>query len=299
MASELTRLFDLNTDFCDLCEGQRGVPPSCLKQADLKELYNVSTPAYAASFFNLEILNSKTDDLIQRVKAVAVQAFRNAIDLYYKRADEYRKAGDGRFFAELSFETRVVTYGELLAEVRKISGDAFDKHIKGKIREWEKAGRDKQTISIYIVRELLDFYQDKNPVIVIGFAPPYYPARFPDLSRPEYQRLYENVDAMIAQAQADYGVHLEKYKFFGVSDFSYIECGDREGIGTVAENLLGLGETYQFPAEALSRLAIPGIVFGCWGKDAHKFTERVQVPYSFGMLPALVRDFIYRTFAAG
>ncbi len=33
---------------------------------------------------------------------------------------------------------------------------------------------------------------------------------------------------------------------------------------------------------------IPGINYGCYGKDCHKWTERLYIPYSFEILPKLI-----------
>ena len=38
----------------------------------------------------------------------------------------------------------------------------------------------------------------------------------------------------------------------------------------------------------MKKLNIPAVNFGCWGKDAHRWTERVHVPYSFEVLPRLI-----------
>ncbi|WP_155241950.1 hypothetical protein [Clostridium pasteurianum] len=38
----------------------------------------------------------------------------------------------------------------------------------------------------------------------------------------------------------------------------------------------------------IKNLNIPAINYGCYGKDAHKWTERVYKPYSFDILPKLI-----------
>ena len=44
-------------------------------------------------------------------------------------------------------------------------------------------------------------------------------------------------------------------------------------------------------AETAKALNIPAVNYGVWGKDCHKWTERIYMPYSFGKLP----DFIAKT----
>ena len=42
----------------------------------------------------------------------------------------------------------------------------------------------------------------------------------------------------------------------------------------------------------IRKLAIPAVNFGGFGKDAHKWTERVNVPYTFELLPKLIQKTI-------
>jgi arginine utilization protein RocB len=49
---------------------------------------------------------------------------------------------------------------------------------------------------------------------------------------------------------------------------------------------------YDLPLSALQKIDIPGVILGPIGKDAHKITERVELNYSFNVLPFLLRDFI-------
>ncbi|HWQ78298.1 MAG TPA: M20/M25/M40 family metallo-hydrolase [Anaerovoracaceae bacterium] len=295
LASELNRLLELNLDLCEEFDGELTVPPTCLKQLDLKDLYNATTPLYAASYYNMETLNVKTEDLMKKLRELATRAFENVLSDYEAKCKKFQEI-QKRAIKPVQIKPFVISYSELYQEVKKAYGNEFDCHLDSKVREWEEAGCDKQTIAIDIVRETCAWYSNKTPMIVIGFAPPYYPNRYPDLERPDYKALYRNVDAMIRQAREQFQIDIVKNNFCGVSDFSYFELGDKEGIHEMSSNLLGLGKTYRFPADGLKKLSIPGIVFGPLGKDPHKFTERIHVPYSFDVVPALVRDFIYRTF---
>ncbi|QIB69077.1 M20/M25/M40 family metallo-hydrolase [Aminipila butyrica] len=295
LASELNRLLDQNLDLCEEFDGEFTVPPTCLKQTDLKELYNVTTPLYAASYYSMETLNVKTEDLMRKLRELALEAFEKVLSDYSARCKKFQQV-QKRTIKPIEASPFVITYSELYQEVKKNYGDEFDRHLDSKVTEWKEAGCDKQTIAIYIVRETCAWYPNKIPMIVIGFAPPYYPNRYPELERPDYKALYRNVAAMIRQAREQFQLELQKNNFCGVSDFSYFELGDKAGIQEISSNLLGMGKTYQFPAKSLEKLSIPGIVFGPLGRDPHKATERLHIPYAFEILPVLVRDFIYRTF---
>ena len=49
---------------------------------------------------------------------------------------------------------------------------------------------------------------------------------------------------------------------------------------------------YNVPLDKIKKLNIPAINYGCFGKDAHKWTERVYMPYSFNVLPKLILNTI-------
>ena len=295
LASEFNRLFELNLEMCEEYEGELTDPPTCLKQGDLRELYDVTTPLYAAAYYNIQTLNIKTEDLMAKLKKISTEAFENVIADYKKKCETFGKK-QKKLIRPIDVKPFVITYSELYDEVKKKAGNSFDIYLETKIKEWEEAGDDKQTIAIHIVKETFDWYPNKVPAIVIGFAPPYYPSRYPDLEREDYKNYYSEVDGMIEYAKARHNVKISKNNFFCVSDFSYIELGDKTGIDGISSNLLGLGKTYMFPTDSLKQLSIPGIVFGCWGKDIHKYSERINIPYSFDIVPDLCRNLIYRVF---
>ena len=55
-ASELVKLVNLNTDFCEAYNGEYTLPPSALKMKDLKNEYNVQTSFNSFVYFNYFIL---------------------------------------------------------------------------------------------------------------------------------------------------------------------------------------------------------------------------------------------------
>jgi arginine utilization protein RocB len=50
----------------------------------------------------------------------------------------------------------------------------------------------------------------------------------------------------------------------------------------------GWNEIYSLPIESIQKLNVPVVNIGPYGKDAHKFTERVNVPYSFEVMPKIL-----------
>ncbi|MDK2846319.1 MAG: hypothetical protein PWR18_921, partial [Synergistales bacterium] len=66
--------------------------------------------------------------------------------------------------------------------------------------------------------------------------------------------------------------------------------GGAEEIQTVGENLPGWGKLYRFPEKDLLKLDIPVLNLGPFGKDAHKNTERIHLPYSLEVYPRLLKE---------
>ncbi|WP_434644402.1 M20/M25/M40 family metallo-hydrolase (plasmid) [Thermoanaerobacterium thermosaccharolyticum] len=295
LASEFNRLFELNLDMCEEYGGEFTYPPTCLTQVDLRKLYDVTTSLYTAAYYNIQTLNIKVEDLIGKIKKIALQAFENTLKVYHEKCDAFSKKHRMKI-RPINVKPLVLTYNEVYNVVKERFGDEFDRHLNQKIKEWKAVGCDKQTIAIYIAKETFDWYPNKVPAIVIGFAPPFYPCRYPELEREDYKILLSATDEMIDYAKKKFNVNISKENFFAVSDFSYIELGDKNGLDEISTNLVGFDKTYIFPAEELKKLSIPGIVFGAWGKDIHKNTERINVPYSFEIVPELCRHFIYNQF---
>ena len=80
-------------------------------------------------------------------------------------------------------------------------------------------------------------------------------------------------------------------KFFpSLSDSSYLSLDDSmESIAVLKENFPQMQQLYPLPLEQIKNLNIRAVNFGVYGKDAHKSTERLNVPYSFGVLPELIK----------
>ncbi len=73
----------------------------------------------------------------------------------------------------------------------------------------------------------------------------------------------------------------------GISDMCYTGLSRGRNFDRLFENLAGIDMIYSLPQEALKKFCVPGIVLGGYGKDFHKHTERLNIHYSFDVLPDL------------
>ncbi len=125
-------------------------------------------------------------------------------------------------------------------------------------------------------------------MIVIAYNVPYYPHRYFDSEDPKYTNLLNSLDNMRNYAKEKYNVNIEKENFFmGISDLSYTGLDEKFNIESICGNMPGLGYTYNFPEKELKKFDIPSVVFGGFGKDFHKYTERLNIPYSMDIVPEL------------
>ncbi|MDU1443652.1 MAG: M20/M25/M40 family metallo-hydrolase [Clostridium cochlearium] len=296
LATELNRLLELNPDFCDINKGNITPPPTCLKQTDLKELYSVQTPLMAASYYNVLTLNLSIDELIEKLKNLCFQAFHNTLNIIEKSVNKFASISNRNSLRE-EFEPKVLTYEEVYKKVKETLGDKFDTYIQGKIGQWINENMDLQTIAINIMKETYLNYSDKSPAIIIGFAPPYYPDKHLIEDKADDMVLLKVIDNILEYAKDKFNTNIEKdHYYMALCDLSYTGITNKKGLNTIASNILGINKSYNLPVDELSQLDIPSIAFGGFGKDFHKFSERLNISYSFEVVPNLYEKAIYELF---
>ena len=129
-------------------------------------------------------------------------------------------------------------------------------------------------------------------VMVIGFAPPLYPAYHSDQMAGK-----EGVGSWqfkkIKKASEAAGCMVKKVHYFtGISDLSYCgTCGDMDFSGYAAETPLW-GGGYQVDFEEIGKLNIPAVLMDPWGKDIHRRTERVNRKSLLVELPEILHTLI-------
>lgn len=285
----------MNADYCEHMRGECTPPAVCLKMKDLKANYSVSIPMYAVSYYNLLTLDLDPEGITERLKALAYDAFSAVLE---KRRQDMRRYEQlmPRPIATRDFEPNVITYAELYAAV-KAEQDDIDARLAALARSLAEQKTELQDISIELVRCLYEQYSDKRPTIIIAFIPPYYPDVYMDTSDADAHKLLCAAENIIAYAEKEFGEKLAlKDYYMGLSDMSYTGLSEGANHEALFNNLAGANITYSFPMQALKALHVPGIVLGGWGKDFHQSTERLNVPYSFGVVPALyirIIDYIF------
>jgi arginine utilization protein RocB len=140
----------------------------------------------------------------------------------------------------------------------------------------------------------LSHVSDLSPAVVIALSPPYYPSIHND----EFQSLPAGVDNLtdhligIAEGRWQEAYKKKNY-IMGLTDLSYAALQNGEDIvPIIGPNMPLWQKTYDLPFAGMEALSVPVINIGPWGKDLHKFTERVFKADLVERTPALLESAI-------
>lgn len=294
LAVEVYRRLQLNPAFSQSRDGELTPPPVCLKMQDLKELYSVSTPLFAASYFNLVTVDLDPEALLQELLQLARESFVSAL----KQLQEQAEAYTGRFGVKVASSRMlplVKSWDEAYAEAEKTyqlrhpqAADTLDLYLREKVRGWKEEGLEIQAMGLRLMREIAELQAESLPMILVGFLPPYYPDIRPELSDPALAELLAAVRKTMNFARQKFSADLRLKKYYmGISDMCYTGLSQSRDVQPLLHNLVGEGLIYDFPAADLKKFHVPAIDLGGFGKDFHKASERLEKHYSLDILPEL------------
>ena len=186
---------DLHPDLADQALGETSPLPSWSYLRDLKDQYDVSTVLYAAGYFSVLHLKKTPQELLQRIYELSQEA----LDAFYKKYEHLQdQAGQDHMIAR----PRVITYQELEERCQAIEGYQAFREASNQKAEYDfRNGTSYQSLAIQQIQRLLEFLGDKDPMVVIGFAPPYYPSM--------NCRFLDNTDLNIVSLITDYREYLD------------------------------------------------------------------------------------------
>lgn len=297
-AAELVRLIDRNPDFCDGYQGEYTLPPTVLKMQDLKPSYNVQTPHTACVYFNYFVHNRQVTESMELFKSAA----RTALDNVMQQADARYKTYctlSGNRYSSLLEQTQVLDYRELCDRARAVYQGDLDAFIDRTADDSIAAGDDKRITSLRIVQALCELCGIKTPTVVVFLATPFCPHNTLKREVPEEARVYAEIEQIAAEFSAESGEQMKLQQFFpSLTDSSYLKIDDdADSIAMLQACFPGYEKLYPVPLATAKALNVPAVNYGVWGKDCHKWTERIYMPYSFGQLPKFILKTIQYYFA--
>ncbi len=245
IAAELISEFELAPELSETSGNEVAAPPTCLHAKDLKQGYNVTTPAASWVYWNT--MQHKRS--AQEVFDISMTLFERAM----VRAE-----------ARVKCAVPVYSYAEVVARVSpslvRVRADEISLLTHLDFPERAKI----LTQFIWAHSGLV------GPAVVLGFGSIPYPAvSFSNLA----------VEQKISQALQPLGIGTLCY-FAGISDMSFF--GEASGdLSVVAANTPIWGTSFVMPEAA----GYPCINIGPWGRDYHHWLERLHAPYAFEVLP--------------
>ncbi len=245
IAAELISEFELSPELSETTGDEIAAPPTCLHAKDLKQGYNVTTPATAWVYWNTMQHKRSAGDVFAIARTLAENAM-------------------ARVKLRMKQNVHISSYAEIAAKVSpdKILAQAQKIALLHELDFPERAKR------------LTQFVWENSglagPAVVLGFGAIPYPAVL---------LVDQALEAKITQALKPFGIGTLKY-FAGISDMSFF--GEASGDHTiVAANTPIWGTSFEMKEAA----GFPTINIGPWGRDYHTWLERVHAPYAFETLP--------------
>ena len=241
-------------------------PPAWIYLRDRKERYDVSLPNRVAACANFMTYHKTPEDVMY----LLMNAARHAV------AEALRKN-----HSDLSME--VISGAELLKRAEAYPGfDVFYQNVKSNcFVSLQKGESTYVQATIRLIEETINFTGMTEPLVVIAFVPPYYPAADSFLVQDE--RFTGLLDAIGGMADVTF-----KHYFNGISDCSYCCVSPDLNEAILENNLLLWGKSYSFDFAAMTKMQIPFLLLGPWGKDLHERTERVHIGSVSEELPAML-----------
>lgn len=288
IAAELLRLININSELCDQYEGEYSLPPAALKLCDLKPAYNVQTPLASFLYFNYFTHDIAVNKVIEILRGKASVACENVLEYLNRQFNDYCYK-TGLKFNPIPWKPMVKTYEELYSEVKKELGDELDKKISTLAREMFSQGTDTRIICLKVVEEVKRLSKDANPMVIVFFSPPFCPHNTVKGKTVQEKALLGDLKEVIREITQGTGETIEIRKFFPfLSDSSYLTMDDDdESLNALINNFPEWNTVYPVPVREIREINIPAINFGAYGKDAHRWTERVYKPYTFSVLPKM------------
>ncbi|WP_226580967.1 M20/M25/M40 family metallo-hydrolase [Halobacillus litoralis] len=289
ISAEINKRINNNMELSERMNGEHMLPPTCLHQRDKKDFYNVQTPLNSRLYFNYFIYESSPDEAMNKLVNKAVEACESMKTHMETQYETFLDTGGYPKQESLSWDISVYTFEEYVShlESKGIDVGTFINEL-----DYSQDTMDKRDIAFYVVESLQNIDPDKTPKVIIFFAPPYCPHNY---LREEVESEKEIIDVLIRVTKENenrVGGRFAVKKFFPfLSDSSYLSLHDsEEEVQSLINNFPEYDQIYPVPIQEIRKLNIPSINMGVYGKDAHKYTERVYKPYTFTILPQLTRQ---------
>lgn len=297
LLAEIIRRTELNPSFIETVGNTTNPPPTWLYHKDRKTVYDVSLPIATTGYMSILPLARTPKSIMDDLKEICFSAFTKVVEDMNSSYKTYTNMA-GIEFEELNWKPSVKFYSELYAEALRDSGKAFEEAYTNLMADIKVQFNSNKITTIeaanVIIEKTLEFVTDVNPCVVLAMTPPYYPSTNNNMLGEKAARIVEIIEDVKTYAKDNFNEEYVVQNYFtGISDLSYaMFVSDQENIDYIAENMLMWNDVYYIPLEIIKEISMPIINVGPWGKDLHKYTERVFIEDLFYKTPQLIDLFV-------
>ncbi|HZH93429.1 MAG TPA: peptidase M20, partial [Tissierellaceae bacterium] len=268
----------------DEAQGEVTVPPTSLKQTDTKVGYTVQTPLAAYSYYNFFTHSMSPKDVILKMKEKAEEAFEEVLERMDASYRRYCEMG-GHTYTPFPYRRRVYTWEDFYNELLTIHDDKFKLAIRNFAADLNEKNpsMDLRDFSVAVIEEALKWSQDKSPVVIIYYSS-LFSSRIEMTGKTDKEKaLLDSVKRSIdlVQDHSDKPIVVKMFYPY-ISDSSFMALSDDpHELVALEKNMPSWGTKYNHPIEDIMDINVPVVNIGTFGKDGHKFTERVHMKYTF------------------
>ena len=293
LIAEITRKMSLNTNLCDIAQGEVAIPPISLKQTDTKGPYTVQTALTAFSYFNFFTHGWDPAQVLAKSREVAVDAFDDVVEYLqgqYRRFCELSKVP----YVPLAWKTRVYTWKEFYDDLADIHGKDFTDYIAKFTRELHEKDpeMDLRLFGLRVCEEAWKWSEDKSPAVIVFFGS-VFSARIEMTGKTEKEKaLLSAVESAVEKVRPEAERQIKTRMFYPyISDSSFMAvCDDTLAVQALRDNMPQYGVKYTHDIDKIMEINVPVVNIGTFGRDGHMLTERVDMKQTFRNVPNITYE---------
>lgn len=295
LIAEVTRNMSLNTDLCDIAQGEVAIPPISLKQTDTKVGYTVQTALTAFSYYNYFTHGLGPGEVLQKCLDIGKKSFVDVIEYLnaqYRRFCELSKVD----FTALPWAPRVYSWDEFYSELAEKHGKKFTESLDAYARKLneEDPTLDMRLFSLKVAEEAWKWHEDKSPALVVFFGS-VYSARIEMTRKTEKERdLLDAVESAVEKVRPESERLIKTRMFYPyISDSSFMAvCDELSSVQAIESNMPAWNHKYVHKTDKILEINVPVVNIGTFGRDGHMLTERVDMKQTFRNVPNITYETI-------
>lgn len=295
LIAEVTRNMSLNTDLCDIAQGEVAIPPISLKQTDTKVGYTVQTALTAFSYYNYFTHGLGPGEVLQKCLDIGKKSFSDVIEYLntqYRRFCELSKVD----FTALPWSPRVYSWDEFYSELAEKHGKKFTESLDAYARKLNEDDPtlDMRLFSLKVAEEAWKWHEDKSPALVVFFGS-VYSARIEMTRKTEKERaLLDAVETAVEKVRPESERLIKTRMFYPyISDSSFMAvCDELSSVQAIESNMPAWKHKYVHETDKILEINVPVVNIGTFGRDGHMLTERVDMKQTFRNVPNITYETI-------